>query len=77
MIRVCGNPIFMLPITVYGRLLGRGGGVSCKDDHKNGTHINRPFPSCFELQYEGEAKCKVFMMKVSFHSYVNKTNFRI
>ena len=29
MMRVCGNPIFMLPITVYGRLLGKGGGVSC------------------------------------------------
>ena len=31
MMRVCGNPIFMLPITVYGRLLGKGGGVSCKE----------------------------------------------
>ena len=36
---------------------------------------NRPFPSCFEPHYESEAKCKVFVMKISFHSYANKTNF--
>ena len=33
-----------------------------------------PFPSCFEPHYESEAKCKVFIKKISFHSYVNKTN---
>ena len=33
--RVCGNPIFMLPITVYGRLLGKGGGVSYQNDGHN------------------------------------------
>ena len=38
--------------------------------------INRPFPSCFEPHYESEAKCKVFFfMKISSHSYANKTNF--
>ena len=37
--------------------------------------VNRPFPSYFELHYESEVKCKVFVMKVSFHSYANKTNF--
>ena len=36
---------------------------------------NRPFPSCFEPRYESEAKCKVFIMKLSFRSYANKTNF--
>ena len=25
--------------------------------------------------YESEAKCKVFIMKIIFHSYANKTNF--
>ena len=37
--------------------------------------MNRPFPSCFELHYESEAKCKVFVMNISFYSYANKTNF--
>ena len=35
----------------------------------------RKFHSCFEPHYESEAKCKVFIMKDSFHSY--KTNFLI
>ena len=30
----------------------------------------------FEPQYEREAKCNVFVMKISFHSYANKTNFQ-
>ena len=38
---------------------------------------SRPFPSCFEPHYESEAKYKVFVMKISFHSYANKTNFHI
>ena len=38
---------------------------------------NRPFPSCFEPHYESEAKCKGFLMKISFHSYANKTNFHL
>ena len=38
---------------------------------------NRPFPSCFEPHYESEAKCKVFIMKISFHSYANRTNFHM
>ena len=38
---------------------------------------NRPFPSCFEPHYESEAKCKVFVMKISFHSSCNKTNFHV
>ena len=37
--------------------------------------VNRPFPSCFELYYESEAKYKVFVMQISFHSCANKTNF--
>ena len=36
---------------------------------------NRPFPSCFEPHYESEAKCKVFVRKIYFHSYANKTYF--
>ena len=39
--------------------------------------FNRPFSTCFEPHYESEAKCKVFVMKISFHSYANKTNFRM
>ena len=38
---------------------------------------NRLFPSCFEPHYGSEAKCKVFVMKSSFHSYSNKTNFHM
>ena len=38
---------------------------------------NSAFPSCFEPHYESEAKYKVFIMKISFHSYANKTNFHI
>ena len=39
------------------------------------TFSNRPFPSCFEPHYGSEAKWKVFVMKIIFHSYANKTNF--
>ena len=39
--------------------------------------VNRPFPSCFEPHYESEAKCKVFVKEISFHSYANKTNFHM
>ena len=39
--------------------------------------VNGPFPSCFEPHYESEAKCKVFIMKISFHSYANKFNFHM
>ena len=38
---------------------------------------NRPFPSSLEPHYESEAKCKAFVMKMSFHSYANKTNFHM
>ena len=38
---------------------------------------NRPFPSCFEPHYESKAKCKVFVMKYTFHAYANKTNFHM
>ena len=40
--------------------------------------INRPYPSCFKTHHESEAKYKVFtFMKISFHSYANKTNFHV
>ena len=38
------------------------------------SHFYRPFPSCFEPHYESEQKCKVFIMKISFHSYAKKTH---
>ena len=38
--------------------------------------LNRPFPSCFKPHYESEVKGK-FFMKISFHSYANKTHFRM
>ena len=38
---------------------------------------DRQFPSCFELHYESEAKCTVFIMKISVHSYANKANFHM
>ena len=37
--------------------------------------VDRPFPSCFEPHYESEAECKVFHLKVRFHSYANKTKY--
>ena len=37
---------------------------------------NRPLPSCFE-PHESEAKCKVFVVKIGFLSYANKTNFHV
>ena len=40
-------------------------------------HKNRPFPSSFEPHYKSEAKCKVFIMEISFHSYANETNFHV
>ena len=39
--------------------------------------LHCPFPSCFEPHYESEAKCKVFVLKISFHSNANKTNFHM
>ena len=41
------------------------------------TEANRPFLSCFEPHYENEAKCKFVVIKISFHSYANKTNFHV
>ena len=34
--------------------------------------MKRAFPCCSEPHYESEAKCKVFIMKISFHSHANK-----
>ena len=39
------------------------------------TFHNRPFPSCFKPHCKSEDKCKVFIMKISFHPYANKMNF--
>ena len=30
---------------------------------------NRPFPSSPQPPFQSEAKCEVFVMKISFHSY--------
>ena len=38
---------------------------------------NRSFPSCFEPHCENEAMCIDFIMKISWHSYANKTNFHM
>ena len=38
-------------------------------------YFYRPFLSCLKLYYESKAKCKVFIMEISFDSYANKTNF--
>ena len=32
-------------------------------------------PICFESHYESEASCIVYILKISLHSYANKTNF--
>ena len=31
--------------------------------------LNRPFPSSSQPLFQGESMCKVFVMKISFHSY--------
>ena len=36
---------------------------------------NRPFPSCCEPDYEGEAKCKALHMKIRFVCISMKANF--
>ena len=51
--------------------------ISSLTDSLNAEVRNRPFPSCFEPRYKSEAKCKVFVMKISFHSYANKTHFHL
>ena len=45
--------------------------------HLWGSMHNRPVQRCLEPHYECEAKCEAFIMKISFHSYANKTNFHI
>ena len=55
--------------------VGGGGGGYTRLRCGKGDKDNRPFPSCFEPRYESEAKSKVFVMKMSFHSYANKTIF--
>ena len=37
--------------------------------------IGHLLPSYCEPYYESEAKCTVFIMKIVFYSYANKTNF--
>ena len=32
-------------------------------------YFNRPFPSSPQPPFQSEAKCDVFVMKISFHSY--------
>ena len=36
---------------------------------KKQLDLNRPFPSLPQPLFQSEAKCKVFVMKISFHSY--------
>ena len=38
---------------------------------------NTPFLRCFEPQNESENKFKVFIVKISFHSFANKDNFHM
>ena len=46
-------------------LLGR------RDKLQHGIYfeVNRPFPSSPQPPFQSEAKCKIFLMKISFHSY--------
>ena len=36
-----------------------------------------PIDHFVKPHYESEAKCKVFVMKITFHLYANKTNFHM
>ena len=43
-------------------------GYQSLHEHKRGAQlfVDRPFPICCEPQYESEATCKTFLMKISF-----------
>ena len=60
-------------VELYGCRLGKSSYLI----YINRTVFSRPFPSCFELHYESEAKCKVFIAKIIFFLYSNKTNFHM
>ena len=47
------------------------------NNDNNKTGVNSPFPSCCAPHYDREANCKVFIMKISFYSYANKSNFHL
>ena len=64
-----GPPIFLIRDRTLGTRLG--------NRPIRSLLANRPFPSCFEPHYESDSKWKVFVMKISFHSYANKTNFQM
>lgn len=67
MIRVCGNPIFMFPMTVYGRLLGTGGGVSCRTNNETHAKFTRATILIFKQVYLGfwATRNKRFLLGIS------------
>ena len=48
-----------------------------QQDDMAGLLSTSKFPSCYEPHYGSEVKCKVLNMKLSFHSYANKTKFHM
>ena len=44
---------------------------------KDAVYRNRPFPSCSQPHYKSQVSCIVSILKISFHSYTNKTSFHM
>ena len=51
--------------------MSRGSPRPVNDIERHGEEcvVNRPFPSSPQPSFQSEAKCEVFVMKISFHSY--------
>ena len=57
------------PLTAVRILAGKT--LNSKVNAKNMYKLpNRPFPSSSLPHLQSESKCEVFVMKISFHSYV-------
>ena len=52
---------------------GGGGGDFKLSSHS--TSCNRPFPSSKKFHFQNEAKCKTFVVEMSFNYDANKTHF--
>ena len=56
-------------LTVLLSISGRQNKLTVNHLFDNRPLPNRPFPSSPQPPFQSEAKCEVFAMKISFHSY--------
>ena len=74
------SPAFIMRFTAtrkWTMQLGIEVQITRTTDMNKHDFFNTSFPSCFEPHCESESKCKVFITKISFHSYANKTYFHM